>query len=129
MVSFNQRKISIHSKTGWFFVDFSHIAIQKRYGTVRWVRQGKIRCRYLFHVAVIGVGDKKYRTAALDMGRGIREQLFLRHQHAGALHPSHKLVHREVDRILVITIYKWCWRYWTQIKIFLQIGKFYKWKI
>jgi hypothetical protein len=56
---------------------------------------------YLFHVAVIGVGDEKYRTAALDMGRGIREQLFLRHQHAGALHPAHKLVHREVDRILI----------------------------
>jgi hypothetical protein len=58
---------------------------------------------YLFYVAVIGVCDEEYRTAALDMGRGIREQLFLRHQHAGALHPSHKLVHGEVDRILIIT--------------------------
>jgi len=79
---------------------------------------------YLFYVAVIRVCDKEYRTAALDMGRGIREQLFLRHQHAGALHPANKLVHREVDRILVITSDVDAIE--RRLKVFLQIGKFYK---
>ena len=49
---------------------------------------------------MIRVCDKEDGAAALGVGGGIGEEAFLGRQQAGALGPAHKLVQREVERVL-----------------------------